>query len=363
MAAAVPEAGRVLGRRAREAQGGADPAPARARVATAPGRTLRAPIFLLGSHKSGASLLRSLLDGHPELFCIPLETHFFQHSGHWVDYPLRRSWPRAMDRNAARAALVAAVREYQEKPDRTGDAVLAGRIDLALLRAALEAGSWGKPPERFATVADALHHALSGAALPEGLRVVEKSVEHAEFAPHLRRMFPDARFVHVVRSPYASLVATRRAKARRGHPYLGRIARSLRSSFLHLDRNTALLDGYLVLRYEDLVRAPAEAMARVAEFLGIEFCDSLLAPTLLGKPWRGNSTGGHAFRGVSTRPVDAWRREIRPHEIWLVNQLLGPAPQRWGYPRLEVGRTAALLPARGETPLVWLRNRALFWTL
>jgi hypothetical protein len=38
-------------------------------------------IFILGAHKSGSSLLRSLLDGHPQLFAIPLETHLFQTAG------------------------------------------------------------------------------------------------------------------------------------------------------------------------------------------------------------------------------------------------------------------------------------------
>ena len=34
-------------------------------------------VFILGQHKSGSSLLRSLLDGHPDLFVIPVETHYF----------------------------------------------------------------------------------------------------------------------------------------------------------------------------------------------------------------------------------------------------------------------------------------------
>ena len=58
------------------------------------------PIFLLGCHKSGTSLLRSLLDGHPDLFVIPIETHFFQATGHWTDYRMRRSWPKRMEREA-----------------------------------------------------------------------------------------------------------------------------------------------------------------------------------------------------------------------------------------------------------------------
>ena len=35
------------------------------------------PIFILGCTKSGTTLLRNLFDGHPDLFIIPFETHFF----------------------------------------------------------------------------------------------------------------------------------------------------------------------------------------------------------------------------------------------------------------------------------------------
>ena len=35
------------------------------------------PVFILGSHKSGTSLLRNLLDGISGFFVIPIEAHFF----------------------------------------------------------------------------------------------------------------------------------------------------------------------------------------------------------------------------------------------------------------------------------------------
>ena len=51
------------------------------------------PVFIIGSHKSGTSLLRSLLDGHPELYVIPFETHFMASLGRWVQYSYRRQTP------------------------------------------------------------------------------------------------------------------------------------------------------------------------------------------------------------------------------------------------------------------------------
>lgn len=39
---------------------------------------LRKPIFIASIHKSGATHLRTILDGHPNIFAIPFESHFFQ---------------------------------------------------------------------------------------------------------------------------------------------------------------------------------------------------------------------------------------------------------------------------------------------
>ena len=69
-----------------------------------------APVFLLGSHKSGSSLLRSLLDGHPELAVLPKETHLFQFTNHWVDYRRRRNLPRPLDRQQFFDSLLQQIR-------------------------------------------------------------------------------------------------------------------------------------------------------------------------------------------------------------------------------------------------------------
>ena len=47
------------------------------------------PIFILGAHKSGTSYLRALLDGHPDLYVVPLEAHYFQHLGFNIENYIR----------------------------------------------------------------------------------------------------------------------------------------------------------------------------------------------------------------------------------------------------------------------------------
>ena len=51
------------------------------------------PIFILGCTKSGTTLMRNLFDGHPDLFVIPFESHFFQNTGRGIEYSYRRTRP------------------------------------------------------------------------------------------------------------------------------------------------------------------------------------------------------------------------------------------------------------------------------
>src|SRR4051812_20080882 len=54
--------------------GAASPSPSRARPRHAPGRAADPFIFLLGHERSGTTMLRAMLDSHPDL-AVPPEAH------------------------------------------------------------------------------------------------------------------------------------------------------------------------------------------------------------------------------------------------------------------------------------------------
>ena len=322
--------------------------------------TLTAPVFLLGAHKSGSSLLRSLLDGHPDLCVLPAEIHYFQLAGYWIDYRLRRALPQRMDRDAMIRSLTDFVDRQNRNDDRYADSVLKGRLDPEAFRAHLEGVDLDTPAAAFTGFACALAASL-GTPLAAGTRIVEKSVENAENAVALRSMFPDCRFVHIVRNPYAGLVAVRRAQTRHGRfPALADTALSFKNSYYFLFRNLGVLDNYEVVRYEDLLCESEETMRGVAHFLDLPFSESLLEPTLLGEPWGGNSTSDQTFDGISRDPLTRWKEHITDLEIRIVNQLLAPVLDRFEYERLEP-RRGTYAPVRGESFKSYLKNRALLW--
>ena len=211
------------------------------------------PIFILGAHKSGSTLLRSLLDGHHELFVVPLETHIFQNACFWVDYRLRRTHPQALGFEAIKQNFINQVEEYNTSTDYMSDANLVGRFDMRRFRKQLLATSAKTFDEIISQYLAAIYENLFHKSMPEHLRIVEKSVENAEFAIDLNHMYADAKFIHILRNPYANVVSLRRHIGRKGYPFLAQIILALKNSFYNLYRNRRLIDNYLIIKYEDLI--------------------------------------------------------------------------------------------------------------
>lgn len=320
---------------------------------------MKSPIFIFGAHKSGTSLVRSLFDGHPELVVIPIETHFFEFRARWVDYRLRRTLPRDRSRDDFVRAVKKWIRRANARVNPEADSVTAGMFAVNDFDRAIETVEKEQDDRIwFEAYVSAIYRSLHGGELPEEKRVVEKSVENAEFAVELREMWPEARFVHVIRNPYAALLSIRRFKGKGGMPWLGSALRSLYNSYYWADRNVRVLDGYTVVRYEDLVNDPQPVVEGIAERVEVEFRESMLQPSSVGRDWSGNSTTGQDFDGISAERVGAWRDSITAFEASLVNRHLQHVVNMYNYDQYWPSRSP-YWPHSGETPRIYLGNRAL----
>ena len=71
----------------------------------------------------------------------------------------------------------------------------------------------------------------------------------------LHQLFPNAKFVHIVRNPYSNIVSFRRFFTSGGtYPLLNRMISSMRNNYYFLYKNRDLIPNYYIIRYEDLVQ-------------------------------------------------------------------------------------------------------------
>lgn len=291
------------------------------------------PVFILGAHKSGTSLLRNLIDGHSEVFAIPFESHFFQYYGYWVLNNYRYSKPKKYSNDELIKVFTDFIQANNEADDKFGDAFVYGKFNVEIFANHFaNLNSSHSINEAFQLFVEATHLSLFKKPLEQDALIVEKSVEHAEFACDIQKAYPNAKFIHVVRNPYSNLVSLRKYKSMGfGYPLIHRVLHTLENSYYYLEKNQRLLDNYLVIRYEDLVQNPEEWMNRIADYVGITFSESLLNPTSLSGHWQGNSTTGTKFTGVSSGNLDKWKTEIQPMEVDFANRLFAFTIDKYDY--------------------------------
>ncbi len=137
---------------------------------------------------------------------------------------------------------------------------------------------------------------------------LDKTPRYYLMLPLLRRALPDARFIVLLRNPLAVLTSICETFNRgrfiwfeywldwlEGHRCLAQAVRE------------AGPNQHLV-RYEQLVSAPAEVLPSICESLGIQYTDNMMtgyqAAHLRGR--MGDPTGIHRYRAVSGASVDKW---------------------------------------------------------
>ena len=312
--------------------------------------------FIGGQAKSGTTLLRALLDGHPELLALPQDTDYFStvltKFGHesrraQFDYLTKQSYAKILFGGRQRADK----HDYSDFPqekfleifERTAfDPANADRDLLVLLM------------QSYAE--------LLGVPLDRVKRWVEKTPANRNYIPAIFSRFPQAKLLVTMRDPraiMASQIALKeKVKERRFSIYYV-IDHWRAGAKLALQIRQGEVPGF-VAKYEDLVCDPAAMMKQICDYLDISFDPEVaIRPTKVGQLWAGNSAVGARFSEVSAEPATRWHSALNENEIgWIEWHCRDLMPQ-FGYePRLP-RRTLRhwITPIRGEGAHEFLKSR------
>lgn len=161
----------------------------------------------------------------------------------------------------------------------------------------------------------------------------DKRPGYHNVVPVLRRMFPDAVFVHLLRDGRDCVASLKRA------PWWTRTTYGSVASWMVATRNAAraarLLpaDSFYELRYEELVAEPDKQLAALCEFLDEDYDDAMARPRDLAGvavPVRKMRVEG-TLRDVSTGSIGNWRHVLEPWEASLCEAVMGDRLRSLGY--------------------------------
>ena len=278
-----------------------------------PGR----PLFIGACPRSGTTLLRSMLDNHPDL-AMPAETNFV--------IPLWKTRVGFGDLRAEDNRRRVADWIFREEGN-GGRRIRAGRVsrDEAVARVVAAPPTLGSLLEAcFALHAEAHDKPRWG----------DKRPAYASWLPMLFALFPDAQFINLVRDPRATVASqiplgwdpapvAAASAAARWATTIGRV-----------DAHGARLrpDQLLDLRYEDMVADPAGTLERVCAFAGLRGGDTIA--TMIEAERGGRFKPGwhdQLSAAVTTDSVERWRERLAPHEAALAERAAAPHLERLGY--------------------------------
>jgi hypothetical protein len=297
-------------------------------------------VFIVGVPRSGTTMMRYLLEATPRL-AIGRENHYL---GHYYG----RRGTRDFFRQAGDLRDDATIRRIVEmlyggeyaRHSRWRDVsrfwqwLVASIPRDEMERRLLE----GERSERgiFATVlrtyADAHGKPVFG----------EKTPTHLFHVPTLLEWFPDARIIHMQRDPRAVYVSDRhrrRSQGRKPYRWLARVPLLLeayllfvtlaswrRAMRLHKRYERAYAGRYLLVRFEDVLKRPAETLPALSTFLGVDVVEAAQ---------RFSVPASHGMRstdeGLDPAAADRWRDRIHPLARRIIELGLRGPMRRYGY--------------------------------
>jgi hypothetical protein len=286
-------------------------------------------LFIVGCPRSGTTVLQQALNRHPDVV-VPAETAYFHDFvGH-----LRRGQQRAL-----------------QHIERDLD------IQLTTVRNRVR-----EPTDIIARYEEIAERYLARLGRAEAAYFGDKSPHHLFVLDRVLRYFPDSRVIVVFRD--GRDVALSLSKVPWAPPGLFlNFSYWLRACRQHVRIRADRPGQVLEVRYEDFVSDPARICEDVCGFLELPYDDRMVRGdgTAVGIPewewgWKGRAAGP-----IDRNRVGAWRRELTPTRVELLERWGGRVLSEFGYD-VTVSGDSTPLRLRFINPLslaIWRLRRGL----
>lgn len=167
----------------------------------------------------------------------------------------------------------------------------------------------------------------------------------SEFFPAIANAFPEARFIIMFRDPRATIFSNQNARDSMLWGHTLSYARHWRKQFAlacFMSSSPALKGRLLVSSHERLLCKPVEELARICQWLDLDFETNLANPeTYFDYPtnalWLGNSSFSDSVQNLNPSRSKRWRQGMDPSQVMTIEFFCGYEMERLGY-KLEFGQ-------------------------
>lgn len=272
------------------------------------------PLFIVGASRSGTTMLRLIFNAHSQV-AVPDELEYF---------PM---WPASVAPEDWRAPNLTAT-QYEQFVHRFLECSVRkiGGLGLeALQQKILEhPGRNLRSPYRLT---------LEAWAEQQGKpRWGEKTPRNLFYSDVLADMFPEARFICLVRDPRAVVYSMNRISYFSEDTVLNALnwRRAIREGHERLEASIPASQR-ITVRYEELVRAPEEQVQRLCTFAEVAFEPGMLDFHRNARSYIHDVQTPSVTKSVQKQNATKWKEGLAPSEIGIVESICRDEMKRWGY--------------------------------
>jgi len=310
--------------------------------------------FIIGRPRSGTTLLRTVLDAHPQLK-VPLESAFILNM---YSQFKNKKWDKKTKLKFIKIL----------KPQRK---VSAWQLDWeAITKEFLETEitSYQQailiPYRQFYSVFPKKDIIYFGDKTPS-------YSFQGYFIKKLMQIFPDAKFIHLIRDYRANASSVKKFEF--SAPAVSLTSTRWKISFKHITKIKANYpDKWHTIFYEDFVDNPLEELKKIEQFLGIEHHPEALEyykyeeEAIKSFSNFGDYKKFHAnlFSPISSAYKDSWKKKLSEKEIKICDTAVGKWGKKADYEPIyhfNLWIWLRIIPARIYNANWYLLNKLFFW--
>ena len=275
-------------------------------------------VFIVGKGRSGTTLLQALLNSHPNVIAPPESKFIVIHASR---FGKKTKWTRSDIFSFVNVLYTEFffVEFWKLDKQKLTDSFLAA-IDYL----------------DYSLACKIVYYAMHGQK--ESIVLLsDKNPFYSIIIPTLLRVFPDARFIHLVRNPRDNISSTLMAFKLKITIYM-----SLQWLMFNkiIENNKQLLpEKYFTLRYEDMVNDVKAVMESICEFLQIPFSEKMteinrteIKDIYLSEKMAMEENKKSMLEPISTKNIDKWKKELNAEDISIVESITANyAFKKYGY--------------------------------
>ena len=272
------------------------------------------PFFIIGSGRSGNTLLRSILSGNSDI-SIPPESYRIPFAIKKFHIFNNRDWEDIVPQ---------VLKEFEDCKE-----FYTWEIDITDVQKRLENIADSK--KTLSNIFDELFCTYTEKHSPGSKIWGDKTPMNTLYLDWVGTVFPRSKFIHIIRD--GRDVASSYLKMDRYDTILEAANRWINSIELAQSFGSKIKENYMEIRYEELVTKPEDVIKYTCDFLDIDYDSKMLDHTKQVKKLGDTDKEHHSnlSKPISSDSVGKWRNNLSESDQESITKLLHKHLQRLGY--------------------------------